>query len=131
MMVRVAMAACLFLGLVLCSAAGTDTPKKLVGTWECTKLNGKAYLGKMVWEFGADGKYTHAEMPEKGSLETMKGTYTVKDEVITMVYVLKFKGKDKEDRMTYKVKKLTDTELHLQSGSETFTELIELKRVSK
>ena len=109
-------------GVVLVSTAGTDTAKKLVGVWEVTKENGKPPKDKGILEYTADGKY---------SLDSQKGTYTVKGDMVGRI----FKVGEYEFFITEKINKLTETELHTQVVSTDakgdFATIIEYKRVKK
>ncbi len=121
MKVTLTVAAFVFLCLTLVCTAGTDTAKKLVGTWEVTKENGKPPKEKVVLEYTADGKY---------SLGSQKGTYAVKGDSVTRT----FKVGDDEVVSTERIKKLTETELHTEflsfDGKSVFA-TIEYKRVKK
>ena len=121
MKLKLTVAAFVFFGLVLVSKAGTDTAKKLVGVWEVTKENGKPPKDKGILEYTADGKY---------SLDSQKGTYTVKGDTVTRTFTV---GKD-EFFSTDRIKKLTETELHtefLSFDGKNVVATIEYKRVKK
>ena len=108
-----------FFCLVLVSKAGTDTAKKLVGVWKVTKFNGKQDNG--ILEYTADGKY---------SLDSQKGTYTVKGDTVTRA----FKVGENEVFSIERIKKLTETELHaefLSFDGKGVLATIEYKRVKK
>ncbi|MSU77688.1 MAG: hypothetical protein EXS16_06290 [Gemmataceae bacterium] len=136
MKLKCTLAAAVLLGLVVFSSAGTDTAKKLVGVWELTKTTGKPAKGKSLIEFTADGKFINDETSEKSNKIRQEGTYTAKEGVVTMLLDKKIKIVDKElaITITIKIKKLTETELHVELGPLTGSKdsvFMEHKRVKK
>ena len=130
MKVKVAMAAVVFLALGQFSSAGEDTAKKLVGVWHTTKEDGKAIPedSVIVLEFTADGKYSTKHVSDTGAAFRQKGTYTVKDESLTLTD----KSGDKEISFTVSIKKLTAKELLLVESSRKAKDKrasVEYKRV--
>ena len=136
MKLKFTLTAAVLFGLVVFSSAGTDTAKKLVGVWEATKTNGKPAKGKSLIEFTADGKFINDETSEKGNKIRQEGIYSVKEGVVTITLDKKLKVEDKEIAIviTGKIKKLTETELHVELAPLTGTKdgvLMEHKRVKK
>src|SRR5206468_4608222 len=95
-----------FFAIAVVGWAGSDTAKKLIGTWELTK--GEGPKGAM-FEFTKDGKMIMRI--KQGEKEfKIEGTYELKEESLTTK--LGSGGKSKSE--TSKVKKVTEKELVLE-----------------
>jgi uncharacterized protein (TIGR03066 family) len=124
---NIAVIATIFFGVAVYGTAG-DTAKKLVGIWQLTKEKGRPVTGKSIFELTEDGKYFINETSEGAEVKN-EGKYVVKGDTFTITV----KAGKKSVSMTAKVKKLTETELHvvLELPDKTTTGLIEYKRVKK
>ena len=106
-----------FLSLAFVASAG-DNAKKLVGVWEFAGKKGP----KGTIEFTKDGNIKMKLALGDKDFE-VGGTYKLNKDVINMK--IDFGGKTKEDMVT--IKKLTDTDLHLEDSKGTVDEFVRKK----
>src|ERR1043165_4945469 len=106
-----------FLSLAFVASAG-DNAKKLVGVWEFAGKKGP----KGTIEFTKDGNIKMKLALGDKDFE-VGGTYQLNKDVINMK--IDFGGKTKEDMVT--IKKLTDTDLHLEDSKGTVDEFVRKK----
>lgn len=94
--------------------------KLLVGSWEVTKSFDKGPAVGAVVEFKKDGKFkaTH-KMDDKDV--TREGTYTVDEDKVTLV----MKDGEKENKITFTIKKISDKEMSTENDEG---KKVELKR---
>ena len=95
--------------LALVGTAGSDTAKKLVGTWEIVTSQSGAPPGATV-EFTKDGKMSLRAKVQNMDIK-VDGTYEVKD----MSVISKLTGPDGQPHTeTHTITKLTDKELSVK-----------------
>jgi len=116
---RFAMAGMLIVSSAFVAVAGNDTAVKLVGVWEVTKSKGP--LGGTV-EFTKEGKI-RIRIKIKDKNVEIDGSYKLENEKI--IATLNFGGKSKTDSL--KIKKLNDTELHIEDEKGMTEEFKRLK----
>jgi uncharacterized protein (TIGR03066 family) len=127
----------LMVGLAGCGGANTTKPApsgggssspapqtqasnkdKILGSWNMTKLNGKAPPGEMAVEFTKDGKMKQSAKIG-GQTMTNEGTYQVEGTKLMTTE----KGPDKKEKKdTATIEKLTDTELVVKDDKGEVTE---------
>lgn len=118
MMYRFAAAGIALVFVALIAAAGTDNAKKIVGVWE------KAKDKLISLEFTKDGKLKIKGKQGDKTFE-IDGTYKVEKDTLSLT----IGGNTDTDP---KIKKLTDSELHLENFFEKEKgKVAEFKRVTK
>ena len=89
---------------------------KVVGTWKCTKVSAKSFFREpgFLYDFNKDGKFKFTV--RDGIAFT--GTYSVSGDKIVLLPEF-VQGDKKKAEKTWKISKLTDSELVLQEGRDT------------
>jgi uncharacterized protein (TIGR03066 family) len=113
----VVVVAVVMLGLARVAVAGSDNATKLIGAWEYVNPDAFELPKGIALEFTKDGK-VKLKLGDK-TIKEDYGTYSVKDDIITLKLVLgRRKGKEEFNTGFWKIKKLTDKELRIYDKKE-------------